>query len=623
MFSSLVVSEILIKVNIMRALLLGLNIVIGVAIATLPAAVSAATLSKSGQNKSKKLYKAQAKNKIVAGPGDLWERIRAGMKIPHPVAPQSLAQQPKSTEIDDSTLHAEIKSPGMESEDKLENAPSMPESNLKIRPNKAMPPVNRYTELGERLLGGPRLPKAKIIDCTLPKPAVHPVTKIRTKAEIAQVNEHIKASMEENSNTRRHTVILVSGSRNNPNTLNNQTSADGAEPVEVVAEPAKPAKPVRLSNPCAAHPQLQANLVPSDVHSQNLKAVSSEKATATKQAVIDERINKFITGYSQNPGFLYNVAQRAQPYLYHIVESLSKHGMPLELALLPIVESAYQPTALSPKKAAGLWQFIPMTGKDFNLEQSSEYDERLDIPESTQAAIRFLSGLKDHFKGDWLLALASYNAGQGTVDHAISLNKSEGLPTDFWSLRLPEETQNYVPRLLALAKIFSHPGAYGIKLAPIKNEPYFVEVRLGREFDVNYLTQKAIDSVAQLASLTPEQFSSLNPDYLNNTLPKQESYSFLMPERNAKLLKERLISIEKFVSAPVVLTNESNKSLVLKEEIKQNIEVPGSTSSMLSDLMANKSLAESSVFSTPLLSLNVEGKQSVPQAVQLTDYSDI
>jgi soluble lytic murein transglycosylase-like protein len=370
-------------------------------------------------------------------------------------------------------------------------------------------------------------------------------------------------------------------------------------------------KPVKLTNPCAAHPELQQGSVQANVAAENSKAGLSTKPVNTQQVVIDERINKFITGYSQNPGFLYSVAQRAQPYLFHIVESLSKHGMPMELALLPIVESAYQPTAQSPKNAAGLWQFIPMTGKDFNLEQSKEYDERLDIPESTQAAIRFLSGLKDHFKGDWLLALAAYNSGQGTVDKAISLNQSQGLPTDFWSLRLPEETQNYVPRLLALARIFAHPGAYGVKLAPIKNEPFFVEVKLGREFDVNYLTQKAIDSVAQLASLTPEQFSSLNPDYLNNTLPKQESYSFLMPERNAKLLKERLISIEKFISAPVVADGETNKSLALNAESK-NILFPGSTLSVLNDLVNHKSTEGAAMIPTPMLSLNMDAGKIDP-----------
>jgi hypothetical protein len=164
---------------------------------------------------------------------------------------------------------------------------------------------------------------------------------------------------------------------------------------------------------------------------------------------------------------------------------------------------------------------------------------------------------------------------------------------------------------LALARIFAHPVAYGVKLAPIKNEPFFVEVKLGREFDVNYLTQKAIDSVAQLASLTPEQFSSLNPDYLKNTLPKQDSYSFLMPERNAKLLKERLISIEKFVSAQNVADDESNKSLVVNAESK-NILFPGSTLSVLNDLVNHKSTEGAAMIPTPMLSLNMDAGKIDP-----------
>ena len=582
----------------MRSLLLSLNIVIGVSIATLPTSLPAATLSKSTHNKAKKTDRSQAKNKLASGPSDLWERIRAGMKIPHPVASQSLAQAVKPDLVESSDLGNESKpdhSPVVD--DTLDTVSSSADANLKIRPIKARPPVNQYTELGQKLLGGSKISKAKIIDCSMPKPvAARPLNTMRNKAEIARINERIKASMEASANTRKHTVILVGG-RSNPGPDSTSTSVplDTPEPLKL----AEQSKPIKSANPCSAHPEFQ------QAQTESVKIVSSPKPVNTQQVLIDERINKFITGYSHNPGFLYSVAQRAQPYLFHIVESLSKHGMPMELALLPIVESAYQPTAQSPKNAAGLWQFIPMTGRDYNLEQSKGYDERLDIPESTQAAIRFLSGLKDHFKGDWLLALAAYNSGQGTVDKAISFNQSQGLPTDYWSLRLPEETQNYVPRLLALARIFAHPGAYGVKLAPIKNEPYFVEVKLGREFDVQYLTQKAIDSVAQLASLTPEQFSTLNPDYLNTTLPKQESYSFLMPERNAKLLKERLISIEKFVSAPVATDDGSINSLVLDTDSKKLL-FPGSTLALLNDLVGPQSTLDPAIFPSPLLSLNVQ-----------------
>ncbi len=193
----------------------------------------------------------------------------------------------------------------------------------------------------------------------------------------------------------------------------------------------------------------------------------------TKTTIIDERIKKHIDFFRQKPGYLYQVTERARPYLYGIVEELSKKQLPLELALLPIVESAYQPEAQSPKGAAGLWQFMPATGNDYGLKQNEQNDERLDIQASTRAAIHFLTDLKTHYKGDWLLALAAYNCGQGSVDNAISKNLANGLKVDYWSLDLPKETQDYVPRLLALSHIFANPALYGLKFAPIKNEPYF------------------------------------------------------------------------------------------------------------------------------------------------------
>jgi soluble lytic murein transglycosylase-like protein len=251
-----------------------------------------------------------------------------------------------------------------------------------------------------------------------------------------------------------------------------------------------------------------------------------------------ERVNKRIAGYSS--GFLYQVSERARPYLYHVVDALSKYGLPLDLALLPIVESAYQPTALSPKSAAGIWQFIPSTASEYGLEQNEYYDARLDITASTHAAIRFLSGLNSHFKGDWLLSLAAYNCGQGTVDAAISRNQAEGLDTDFWSLDLPAETEDYVPRLLALATIFQNPGRYGLSLRPIKNEPYFIKVNIDHEADIKQLINKDLKSIAKLANFDPDQFGLLNSAYVKATISQSKPLTFLMPISNANLLHQGL-----------------------------------------------------------------------------------
>jgi soluble lytic murein transglycosylase-like protein len=270
----------------------------------------------------------------------------------------------------------------------------------------------------------------------------------------------------------------------------------------------------------------------------------------SKHAEIDLRIEKFIAAYARNPDFLYRVAERARPYLYHIVEALSEYRLPLELALLPIIESAYLPTAESPKNARGLWQFIPGTGIDYDLVQSRDYDERLDIPKSTQAAIRFLSGLYRHFNGDWLLALAAYNAGQAAVDKAVSHNRAKGLSADFWSLRLPAETSEYVPRLLALSAIFAYPDRYGIQLPSVKNEPYFVKVNIAHESEVSYLAEKKIAAIAGLADLPPDQFRRLNPGYLGTSLSRQRSYLFLLPPDNAVRLRRHLAGLSRFRQAP-------------------------------------------------------------------------
>jgi len=212
----------------------------------------------------------------------------------------------------------------------------------------------------------------------------------------------------------------------------------------------------------------------------------------------------------------------------------------LDLALLPIVESAYQPTAVSPKNAAGIWQFIPSTGEEYGLEQNDDYDARLDITASTQAAIRFLSGLNGHFKGDWLLSLAAYNCGQGTVDAAISRNQAEGLDTDFWSLDLPAETMEYVPRLLALSSIFADPDSYGLKLRPIKNEPYFIKVNIDREADIKQLAKKDLRTVSRLADFDHDQLSLLNTAYLKSALPERKPFTLLLPIRSANLLHQSL-----------------------------------------------------------------------------------
>ena len=200
---------------------------------------------------------------------------------------------------------------------------------------------------------------------------------------------------------------------------------------------------------------------------------ASEKTTASKLA-----------WFARNQAYLDRVSERASPYIYYIVEELEKRDMPLDLALLPIVESAYNPFAYSPSRASGIWQFIPGTGKNYGLKQNWWYDGRRDIVAATDAALNYLQKLHKEFNGDWLLALAAYNSGEGNVGRAIRRNKNTGKPIDFFSLRLPRETRGYVPSLLAVAEIISDPEKYKVAIKPIENGQYFEQVDINSQIDL-------------------------------------------------------------------------------------------------------------------------------------------
>src|SRR5690606_25387789 len=192
-------------------------------------------------------------------------------------------------------------------------------------------------------------------------------------------------------------------------------------------------------------------------------------------------------------------------YLHHIDEQADARDMPLELVLLPIVESAFDPFAYSHGRASGPWQFIPSTGKHFGLEQDWWADQRRDIVASTEAALTYLQQLADRFDGDWLLALASYNAGAGNVSRAITRNRNAGKPTDYWSLQLPRETMAYVPKLLALAQIVRDPEQFGLDVPAIADEPYFTSIDVGGQID--------LAQAAEMADISLEELYLLNPAF--------------------------------------------------------------------------------------------------------------
>jgi membrane-bound lytic murein transglycosylase D len=206
--------------------------------------------------------------------------------------------------------------------------------------------------------------------------------------------------------------------------------------------------------------------------------------------------------YSARPQQIRIMVERSRPYLFHIVEELERRGMPTELALLPMVESAFNPMAYSPAKASGLWQFIPSTGRSFRLDQNWWLDARRDIVASTSAALDYLQTIRD-MHGDWHLGLASYNWGENAVARAVERNRRQGLPTDFNALQMPAETRWYVPKLLALKNIIRDPAGHGITLDPIPNAPYFATVQLNRDIDLDLAARLADMPLAELIALNP------------------------------------------------------------------------------------------------------------------------
>jgi membrane-bound lytic murein transglycosylase D len=244
--------------------------------------------------------------------------------------------------------------------------------------------------------------------------------------------------------------------------------------------------------------------------------------------------------YSRKPEYLQRIATRAGKYLYYIVEEIDRRGMPTELALLPFVESAYDPWAYSPAKASGLWQFIPSTGRGYNLKQDWWRDERRDPIASTNAALDYLEYLFD-FHGDWHLALASYNWGEGSVKRAIEKNAGRDMPTDYLSLDMPNETRNYIPKLQAIKNIIARPQDFNVSLPPIDNTPYFVTITRNRDIDVPL--------AAKLAEMPVEEFKALNPSFNRNVILGRHEPTLILPTDRVAIFETNLKSYDGALSS--------------------------------------------------------------------------
>ncbi|NOQ36811.1 MAG: transglycosylase SLT domain-containing protein [Methylococcaceae bacterium] len=250
-------------------------------------------------------------------------------------------------------------------------------------------------------------------------------------------------------------------------------------------------------------------------------------------ARVDEEVKKFL----KHPSHLVRVQRRAEPYLHLIMDEIEAKKLPGELALLPIIESSFRANVSSPASAAGLWQFIPSTGRSFGLKQNWWYDGRRDVYSSTQAATRYLKQLHKSFKGDWFLALASYNVGLGNVRKAIKKNKAEELESDYWALNLPKETEDYVPKLLALAKIFANAEKYNLPLKSIPDKPFFKVVNIKSQIDLK--------KAAIMAGMKFNDFFVLNPAFNRVITAPNGPHRLLVKADKVKAFKRKLAKLPK------------------------------------------------------------------------------
>ena len=286
-------------------------------------------------------------------------------------------------------------------------------------------------------------------------------------------------------------------------------------------------------SPTASGGQYTRTTAPAESAAPNFWSQLREgfRLSGTQQAAVRKQADE----YGNNARQVERIFKRGDPYLAYIHEEVIKRGFPTELVLLPFVESGYDPFAYSHGRAAGMWQFIPGTGKMYGLKQDWWYDGRRDIVESTQAALNYLDYLQQRFHGDWLLAIAAYNSGSGTVSKAIKHNRKAGKPTDFWHLSLPKETSAYVPRLLAISDVVRRPEKYGVLLAPVETTPAFAVVDTQGQLDI------AI--AAELAAIDTDELYLLNPGFNRWSTHPDGPHQLAIPVDQAAVFEKNLSTL--------------------------------------------------------------------------------
>ena len=364
-----------------------------------------------------------------------------------------------------------------------------------------LPPVSA-AERTPRPLPGARLPAAELGLASGDRPGAAPRCEAAAPAPLAGAPQPAEPAPESDR-----------GDEGAPRAEGGETLTRAAAPPAQAAEDAPPATPAESGAP-DLWDRIRAGLrLPVPDH---------------------PRVRRELAWLAEHPDYLARVSERARPFLRHIVSEVEARNMPLEIALLPVVESAFQPFAYSHGRAAGIWQIIPGTARRLGVRMSWWYDGRRDVVESTRAALDYLERLHAHF-GDWLLALAAYNAGEGNVDRAIARNRRRHRPTDFWHLRLPRETRSYVPRLLAVATVVREPARYGVALAPIPDEPHLAVVPTGGQIDLAL--------AARLADMALEDLYRYNPGLNRWATDPRGPHRLVLPRDRAAAFEARLAEI--------------------------------------------------------------------------------
>ena len=321
----------------------------------------------------------------------------------------------------------------------------------------------------------------------------------------------------------------------------------------------------------------------------------------------NSRIDREAEWFAQHPDYIERTFNRAAPYWQYIVAEIEARRLPLELAVLPIIESAFEPYAYSRARASGLWQFIPGTGTRFGLKQDWWYDGRRDVVSATRAALDYLEFLAAEFDGDWLLAVAAYNCGENAVARAVKANIAAGKPIDFWNLKLPKETRAYVPKLLAMSRIVARPEDYGLEFSDISDEPYFQPVETGGQIDLQV--------AAELAGMSIEDLYALNPAHHRWATNPTGPHILLVPVEAAATFRQNLLQLtpdqrmrverynvrhgdtvasiaKQFGTSPQILRELNSMGAAGKLEIGTELRVPSSVTTLPPNVLRAAALVD-------------------------------